>query len=405
LSADPESRVLVLASIGRDGALICETLQRAGIEAEACNGPEEIQRCISQGAAAVVITNESLGDDGVSIISDAIRKQPSWSDLPILILTAGGDITQRIQGNLRLLEPLGNTTLLERPVRSTTLVSVVRTALRARARQYEIRDHMLERARAAEELARSNEDLRQFALVAAHDLQEPIRTIASFAQLLAVRYQGRLDSDADEFIQHIVAGAHRMGRLVEDLLTFAQLSTRPTVLSAQDADVMLETAIYNLAAKINESGAIVTHDPLPRVMADQMQIVQVFQNLISNAIKYRSAAAPRIHVSAEQNGPDWTIAVKDNGIGFQQEYAERIFGLFKRLHGREVPGTGIGLANCRKILDRHGGRIWAVSEDGCGATFYFTLPAAAPERNPSAPENDDSENQWLYPPSTQAQAN
>ncbi len=375
MSSNSERRVLVLALIGRDGSLICQTLSQAGIEAQLCRDPESVQREVMQGAAAVVLTPESLGSDGVERISDAIRKQPSWSDLPVLIMTADGVVSQLIKRNLKLFEPLGNTTLLERPVRTTTLVSVVRTALRARQRQYEIRDHMFERSRVAEELERSNEDLKQFALVAAHDLQEPIRTVASFAQLLAVRYEGKLDPSAEEYINHIVSGAHRMSRLVEDLLTFAQLSTRPTVLSSQDSEVMLETAQFNLDAKIRENAAVVTHDPLPRVMADQMQIIQVFQNLIGNAIKYRSAESPRVHVSARLEGTECIFCVRDNGIGFKQEYADRIFGLFKRLHGKEVPGTGIGLANCRKILERHGGRIWAEAEEGVGAAFYFALPA------------------------------
>jgi light-regulated signal transduction histidine kinase (bacteriophytochrome) len=217
---------------------------------------------------------------------------------------------------------------------------VVRTASRARQRQYEIRDHLFERSRGAEEL-----------------VQEPIRTVASFARLLAVRYEGKLDPSAGEYINHIVSGAHRMSRLVEDLLTFAQLSTRPTVLSAQDSEAMLETAQFNLDAKIRENGAVVTHEPLPRVMADQMQIIQVFQNLIGNAIKYRSAEPPRVHVPAHVERTECILCVRDNGIGFKQEYADRNFGLFKRLHGKEAPGTGIGLTNCRKILERHGGRI------------------------------------------------
>jgi signal transduction histidine kinase len=386
VNPDPGARVLVLASIGRDGPLICQTLAQAGIDAHPCDAPEQVGRQLVEGAAAVVVTPEALGDGGVDVIAEALRKQPSWSDLPILILTPGGELTERIKGNLKVFEPLGNTTLLERPVRTTMLISVVRTALRARLRQYEIRDHLLERSSVAEELSRNNEDLRQFALVAAHDLQEPIRTIASFAQLIAIRYQGKLDPDADEFISHIVGGAHRMSRLVEDLLTFAQLSTRPTVLSSQDAQSMLETALFNLAAKIKESGATITFDPLPRVMADQMQIVQVFQNLISNAIKYRSNQPPRVHVSAHPDGANWVFSVRDNGIGFKQEYAERIFGLFKRLHGREVPGTGIGLANCRKIMERHGARIWAVSEEGKGATFFFNLAVTASQ--PIAEENE-----------------
>ena len=399
MSPDPESRVLLLASIGRDGFLLFQTLSQAGIPAQLCDTADAVAREIQTGAAAVVLTPEALGSAGVEIVAEAVRKQPSWSDLPVLILTAGGDITERIKGNLKLFEPLGNTTLLERPVRTTTLISVVRTALRARQRQYEIRDHMFERSRVAEELARNNEDLRQFALVAAHDLQEPIRTVGSFAQLLALRYGGKLGPDADQFIDHIVGGAHRMGRLVEDLLTFAQLSTRPTVLSSEDAEVMLETAMFNLTAKIAESSAIVSHDPLPRVMADQMQIVQVFQNLISNAIKYRSEARPHVHISAQEDGTEWVFAVRDNGIGFKPEYADRIFGLFKRLHGKEIPGTGIGLANCRKIIDRHGGRIWAESAEGQGATFYFTLAAAG--ITPRTEEDLD----WRSTASTRAQAN
>jgi light-regulated signal transduction histidine kinase (bacteriophytochrome) len=143
---------------------------------------------------------------------------------------------------------------------------------------------------------------------------------------------------------------------------------------------MLETALFNLDAKIRENGAVVTHDPLPRVMADQMQIIQVFQNLIGNAIKYRSAEPPKVHVSARLEGTECIFCVRDNGIGFKQEYADRIFGLFKRLHGKEVPGTGIGLANCRKILERHGGRIWAEAEEGVGAAFYFALPRGEPCR-------------------------
>lgn len=381
-----EGRVLVLAPIGRDAKLICDALTRAGVPAEPCFGTEQLADEIREGAAVVILAQEALDKRRIEVLGEAIRKQPSWSDLPIVLLTAGTDTPVRFKSNADIMRLLGNVTVLERPVRPVTLVSVVRTVLRARERQYEIRDHLLERTRTAEELARNNEDLRQFALVAAHDLQEPIRTIASFAQLLAMRYKGELDSDANEFIDHIVGGAQRMGCLVEDLLSFAQLSTRATAFSPQEARTALETALFNLGAKIHETSATITYDPLPRVMADQFQLAQVFQNLISNAIKYRRAEAPRIHISAEADRGEWIFSVRDNGIGFKQEYAERIFGLFKRLHGREVPGTGIGLANCRKILDRHGGRIWAESKEGYGSTFYFTLPGAPATHDVSEPE-------------------
>jgi light-regulated signal transduction histidine kinase (bacteriophytochrome) len=225
------------------------------------------------------------------------------------------------------------------------------------------------------DLARSNKDLEQFAYVASHDLQEPLRMVSSYTQLLARRYQGQLDATADKYIHYAVDGAGRMQSLIEDLLAYSRVGTRAQGFAPADCTAVLGQALANLKAAIEQSGAVVTHDALPVVVHDQSLLVQLFQNLIGNAIKFHVAAPPRVHVSAEQKGGEWVVAVRDNGIGIDPQYAERIFTIFRRLHtNEEYAGTGIGLAICKKIVERRGGRIWVESQPGTGSTFYFTVP-------------------------------
>jgi PAS domain S-box-containing protein len=231
-------------------------------------------------------------------------------------------------------------------------------------------------AQRALELARSNAELEQFAYVASHDLQEPLRTVASYVQLLQKRCQGKLDQTADEFIGFIVDGAKHMQALISDLLTFSRLGTRGQAVQPTDCAAVLDRVLINLASAIAESGAVVTHGPLPILNVDPSQLGQLLQNLIANSIKFRGSTIPRIHVAARHTPPGWTLSVQDNGIGIDPQFAERIFEVFQRLHTRaEYPGTGIGLAICKKIVERHGGHIWVESALGKGATFQFTIPS------------------------------
>jgi PAS domain S-box-containing protein len=232
-----------------------------------------------------------------------------------------------------------------------------------------------ERQRLSIELKRSNADLEQFAYVASHDLQEPLRAVAGCVQVIQKRYKGTLDPNADELIGHTVDGVDRMQTLINDLLDFSRVSRKRDKPVTTDLSLALDRALKNLEMSLAESGAVVTCDPLPTILADQGQIVRVFQNLIGNALKFCGAAKPLIHVSASSEEAMWKVSVRDNGIGIKSEYQERIFVLFQRLHTRaEYPGTGIGLAICKRIVERHGGQISVESEPGKGSTFYFTLP-------------------------------
>jgi PAS domain S-box-containing protein len=275
-----------------------------------------------------------------------------------------------------MLSPLQSTEgfLVTAAIRDITERKRAEAALAKRTRELMYSEEALKQK--AQELSRSNAELQQFAYVASHDLQEPLRTMASFAQLLQRRYQGKLDASADDFIHFIVDGATRMQGLIQDLLAYSRVGSRGKDFVPTDCTAVFDQAVANLRAAIAESAAVVTRDPLPTVPCDGEQLIQVFQNLIGNSIKFRDSAAPQVHVAAENRPADWVFSVKDNGIGIDPQYAKQIFEVFQRLHNRtEYPGSGIGLAIAKKIVERHGGHIWVDSQPRQGATFFFTLPA------------------------------
>jgi len=240
-----------------------------------------------------------------------------------------------------------------------------------------VADRTAELSERAKELARSNSELQQFAYVASHDLQEPLRMVASFTQLLAKRYAEKLDADARDFINFAVDGATRMQTLISDLLHYSRVGTQGKELVAVDCEELFQGVLQSLQLTIEESEAAIVSDPLPMVMADPQQLGQLLQNLLTNAIKFRGPEPPQIRISAEPLSNEWKISVRDNGIGIAKEHSDRIFIIFQRLHTKsEYPGTGIGLAVCKKIVERHGGRIWFEPSPGGGTTFCFTIPAA-----------------------------
>jgi PAS domain S-box-containing protein len=288
--------------------------------------------------------------------------------------------TQRITKDGRLLDvSLTATALVDddgKPLGFATTERDITNRKQAEAALRVAHDILEQRVRErTAELQRSNAELEQFAYVASHDLQEPLRMVASYTQLLARRYEGKLDADADEFIGYAVDGANRMQRLINDLLAYSRLGSKGEKFEPSDCAAIFDAACGNLRSPIDETGAVVTHNALPTVRGDQDQLVQLFQNLLGNAIKYRGDAPPRINVSAAKQNDAWVFAVKDNGVGIDPKYSERIFTIFQRLHSQaEFPGTGVGLAICKKIVERHGGRIWVESRPGQGSTFYFTIP-------------------------------
>jgi PAS domain S-box-containing protein len=239
--------------------------------------------------------------------------------------------------------------------------------------------------RSNEALRQSNDDLNQFAYAASHDLQEPLRMVALYSQLLQRKYFGKLDANADQYISYVVGGARRMEMLLKDLLTYSQTgSSAEGPAETVDFTDVIRKVLLNLQASVEQSGALITWDAIPAVHAHEIRLVQLLQNLVGNAIKYRGEEAPRIHISAEWQETEWVLSVQDNGIGIAPEYAQQIFKIFKRLHGQDYPGTGIGLAICQRIVETYGGRIW-VESNGKGSCFHFTLPPAQDQAQVSAP--------------------
>ena len=334
----------------------------------AASGEEALRYLLTNDAAVILLDVHMPGMDGFETAT-LIRSRERSKTTPIIFLTAYSTHDEHVFRGYAL----GAVDYIFKPL----VPEVLRSKVTVFVDLYRATEQVRAQAR---ELARSNVELERFAYVASHDLQEPLRMVASYAELLAQRYRGRLDADADEFIGFMVEGVLRMKQLIHDLLAYSRVSTEDRVVRPTSCEELLARALDDLRGAVAESGAVVTHGPLPTVAVDERQMRQVFQNLVGNAIKFRSKERPRIHVTAERRscaagGSEWVLAFADDGIGIDPAYFERIFVIFQRLHTREeYAGTGVGLAICKRVIERHGGRIWVESHPGRGSTFRFVLP-------------------------------
>ncbi|MFL6449341.1 MAG: sensor histidine kinase [Bryobacteraceae bacterium] len=365
-----EMRVLILAPFGRDAALIANCLRPLEIETIVAPDAQSLVQMLTEGAGCAIVAEEALTPSAIDCLKAWLAQQPPWSDTPFVVLTFTGRATRHSHRKAEELQSLGNVTLIERPVRPDTAQSSVRSALRARMRQYEIRARQ-------EELIQAIADLEQFAHSASHDLREPLRSISIYSELVTRNYAHALDERGKDFLALIGSSARRMDALLDDLLSYAHASSisddAPEPVCPMTA---LNMALENLAGAIQESGAKISVGELPSVRMRESHLAQLFQNLIGNAIKYRDGRREaEIQLSSARSDGKCIFTVADNGIGVPADYRESIFGIFKRLHSdAEYSGTGMGLAICKRIVERYGGRIWVESEPDGGAKFCFSVP-------------------------------
>lgn len=361
-NATKKLRALIVEDEPADVELALCALRRAGLDAvcDVAQTAERFTDLVRKNAYDVILAGYKLPNwNGMESV-EILRQE--GLDVPVILVSGA-------LGELTVVECIkqGAADYILKDHLARLPESVRRAMRETKLRQ----DHR----QSQDDLARSNRDLEQFAYVASHDLQEPLRMVATYTQLLAERYRGKLDSDADRYIHYTVDGALRMQKLVQDLLAFSRVGRHGLALQNSDCNLALQVALKNLEAAIQESGAIVEHAQLPVLVADSSQLAQVFQNLIGNAIKFRGSEPPLIRVSAELSGKEWVFSVADNGIGIAAEHVESVFVVFRRLHTHaEYPGNGIGLSICKKILEQHGGRIWVESKIGHGSTFRFAVP-------------------------------
>jgi len=369
--------ILIVDDMPANLEVVTNHLERQGYCAiVALSGEEGIERAEFVRPDLILLDVMMPGLDGFETCR-RLKAGERTAAIPVIFMTALADTTDKLAGFAA-----GAVDYVTKPLNSAEVLARIEShlALYALRRQLAEQNAQLQReiairAEVQEALQRSNTEFEQLAYVASHDMQEPLRKIASYLQLLAQRYEGRLDADADEFIGYAVDGAKRMQALINDLLAFSRVGTKAKPFAPTDCNAIVRTALMDLQMAIEECGAQIEVGQLPTVMGDATQLPQLFRNLLSNAIKFRRDVPPRIQVRAEPSGTAWRFAVSDNGIGIAAEYFERIFIIFQRLHARSrYAGTGIGLAICRKIVERHGGQIEVQSTPGEGTTFAFTLP-------------------------------
>jgi signal transduction histidine kinase len=362
-------RTLLVEDNALDAALVVRALNKDGFEVagDVVQDEKAFRRSLRASPPEIVLADYNLptwkGMEALKVL------RAEGLDIPLILVSGAlGDVTA-----VECIRQGATDYVLKDGL--ARLPEVVRRALREKhERSLRLRAEQ-DLAAKAEELARSNADLEQFAYVASHDLQEPLRMVAAYTQLLAERYRGKLDENADKFIGYASEGAQRMQVLIQDLLAFSRVGRKEGTLVSIDCNAVMDGVRQTLSSSIQESGAVILYANLPSVWADRTQVAQVFQNLMGNAIKFRGKDPPVISVQAQKEGEQWLFSVADNGIGIAPEYAENIFVVFHRLHARtEYPGNGIGLAICKKIVERYGGKIWVESLGCGGSTFKFTMP-------------------------------
>jgi signal transduction histidine kinase len=365
-------RVLLLEDNPLDSELTLQELRKGGfnVSADTATNAEEFTRQVKANQYHIVLADYTLPQWTGMDALQTLRGQSM--DTPLILVTGSLGEEKAVEC---LKQGATDYVLKDRIFR---LPLAVRRALAEKRLRQEHKEAEADLARKVKELARSNAELEQLAYVASHDLQEPLRMVSSYTQLLAKRYQGQLDSDADKFIAYAVDGANRMQRLIQDLLAYSRVGKGQKDQVETSSEAALKHALTNLSQAITENNAVITHDPMPPVAINEVQLTQLFQNLVANAIKYHGPEVPRIHVFSSTKDKELTFFVQDNGIGISAQYFDRIFVMFQRLHARdEFSGTGIGLAISKKIIERHGGRISVESEPGKGSTFSFSLPKSS----------------------------
>jgi signal transduction histidine kinase len=368
-------RVLHVEDNGLDAELVSQALRRGGfsIAVAVVQTEKDFERQLRAHRPDVVLADYNLPQWKGMEALDVLRRE--GLDIPLILVSGAlGDVTA-----VECIKQGATDYVLKDGL--ARLPEAIRRALQEKRTLRLRREAEEDLARKVEELARSNAELEQFAYVASHDLQEPLRMVASYTQLLSERYRGKLDADADKFIGYASEGALRMQTLIQDLLAFSRVGRRDSTYGRVDCDAAMAEVMMSMGPAIRESGAVVTYAALPTVWSDRSQMTQLFQNLIANAIKFRGTDPPVVSVQVEKTGQEWLFSVSDNGIGIAPEHAEHVFVVFQRLHARtEYPGNGIGLAICKKIVEHNGGKIWFESRAGHGSVFKFTLPCEAPAK-------------------------
>lgn len=383
-----EQRVLVVGPFGRDAHLAVQSLQRTGFDACAIASIDLLAEEIRSGVGAILVVADALDLQFMQRLSDCMAAQPTWSDIPIIVITTKAKARSRVaKPSFEEIGNVGNVTFLSQPISVQTVVGVVRLALRSRSRQYAMRELIQQLDEKIEDLTRSNSEFQAFAYTVAHDMREPIRMIESYLSLVSDRFGMVLGPTGTRFVADAGSVAARMRTLLQALLAYAHVGNNALLATPVSLKSVATAAINNLSEAIAcSSGNVVISGDDCVIQGDEALLIQLFQNLIGNGLKFQKpGATPYVEVRWVVDDNQWTCSVRDNGIGIPSEAQEQVFAIFKRLHAvSEYPGCGIGLATCRRIVDRHGGRIWVESEVDVGSTFHCSIPLRLPSIDPTA---------------------